>query len=128
MESETSFKVLGTIQTNDTSVRSDYSFMSLTLGDYDNDGIQEIAVDYPLPDHKHFALCTLEYAYDSDTHTGTLVQKSVHVDVLTPESGYHYNQVDLTSGNFDGKGADKLAAAYGRNAPSIEPSVQNCVM
>jgi hypothetical protein len=103
----TSFTVLDTIQTMDTESGQGYSFMSLTLGDYDNDGLLEIAVDYPVDD-EHFRLCTFKY----DSGTKTLVQKDNLLEQMTPAGDY--NQVDLASGDFDGNGADEIAAAFGR--------------
>ncbi len=101
-----SFTVLDSIQTNDQVVDSNYSFMSLTTGDYDNDGKAEIAVDYPVDDNLYYHLCTFDY------EKGKLVQKDKLEDYLG--SAGDYNQVDLTSGDFDGDGPDEIAATFGR--------------
>lgn len=79
--------------------------MSLTTGDYDNDGIDEIAVEYRTTFDPWFKLCTFDY------ENGKLVQKDHYSDSA---SFGHYNLVDLTSGDFDGDGADEIASIIAR--------------
>ena len=101
--STTGFSVLDSYEVDGT-VGSTYSFISLTTGDYDNDGIDEIALDYPY-DTQYFYLCTFDYV------KGKLVLTGFMEDKLQQ---YAYNLVDLTSGDFDGDGADEIAVLFAR--------------
>lgn len=97
------------------------TFVSVTAGDYDNDGIDEIACT----DH-NMGVQLIEISKDGDS--GLSLTKSKRYDwselVSKPEdmkiAASPVNRravISLTTGNFDGTGAEELAVAVSTNHP-----------
>ena len=83
-------------------------FLSLSMGDYNSDGLDEIAVSWPSQDNgvsKIFETQVL--VYDGDAKQ--LQARATISDTFS----FIRNMVDLASGDFDGDGQDEIGAVFG---------------
>jgi len=80
---------------------------SVALGDYDDDGVCEIAVGFRTADshggNQKYEIDTFDY------DNSGLTFKNAYTDGFDVTGNWQYNVVDLTSGDFNGDGIDEIA-------------------
>ena len=81
--------------------------ISVAMGDYDNDGVCEIAVGYRTSESSGG---DQKYAFEVyDVNNGGLDIAQTFEYKLSVDERSQYNVVDMTSGDFNGDGVDELA-------------------
>ena len=101
------------------------TFFSVTAGDYDNDGMDEIACTNHsmgvqlIEIHKDDSVLTLQKAkrYEWTDLVSEAVSEKMKKSVTAHGEIQRRLMISLTSGNFDGTGAEELAVALSTNYP-----------